>query len=384
MRKLASIQKVVGTAPIEGADVIEVAFVLGWQVVVKKGEFKAGDLVVFYEIDSFLPASDSRYESFKERFTTWDGKLGMRLKTIKLRKTLSQGLVLGVDKFSEIKNPQEGDDVTELLKIEKWEVIEKGSNAGTRALGSGKTFPPFIQKTDQERIQNYGAMVEKALDEEFEATVKKDGSSLTVFVVQPDSKYYDIAKDFESKKVKSKKVKGLVASIKMWFSNLFSEKKPVTGICSRNILLAKEDDSNFHKATSKYALIQKLLASGKSYALQGELVAPDIQGNYEKVKDIEFHLFDIFDIDAQRYLLPMERRSFAQEWIIPHVTVLDVNSLNGFTSTSKGDNIVQKLLDFAEGKGDNDGVMREGVVFKSTTRDFSFKAISNSYLLKQK
>ena len=145
MRKLASIQKVVGTAPIEGADAIEIAFVLGWQVVVKKGEFKAGDLVVFYEIDSFLPASDSRYDSFKERFSTWDGKLGMRLKTIKLRKTLSQGLVLGVDKFSEIKNPKEGDDVTDLLKIEKWEIIEKGSNAGTRALGSGKTFPPFIQ-----------------------------------------------------------------------------------------------------------------------------------------------------------------------------------------------------------------------------------------------
>jgi len=149
-------------------------------------------------------------------------------------------------------------------------------------------------------------------------------------------------------------------------------------------MLAKEDDSNFHKAASKYALIQKLLASGKSYALQGELVAPDIQGNYEKVKDIEFHLFDIFDIDEQRYLLPMERRSFAQEWIIPHVTVIGTNSLNALTMTSKGDNIVQKLLDFAEGKGDNDGVMREGVVFKSTTRDFSFKAISNSYLLKQK
>ena len=140
----------------------------------------------------------------------------------------------------------------------------------------------------------------------------------------------------------------------------------------------------FIKLLQKYALIEKLLASGKSYALQGELVAPDIQGNYEKVKDIEFHLFDIFDIDEQRYLLPMERRGFAQEWRIPHVTVLGTNSLNALTMTSKGDNIVQKLLDFAEGKGDNDGVMREGVVFKSTTRDFSFKAISNSYLLKQK
>ena len=379
MRKLASIQTVVGTAPIEGADAIELAFVLGWQVVVKKGEFKAGDLVVFYEIDSFLPASDSRYETFKERFSTWDGKIGMRLKTIKLRKQLSQGLVLGLDKFPEIQNPKEGDDVTELLKIEKWEVLDKGSNTGTRAMGSGKTFPPFIQKTDQERIQNYGAMVEKALDEEFEATVKKDGSSLTVFVVQPNSKYYEIAKDFESKKTK-----GLFGKVKAWFINLFAQKNVISGICSRNILLAKEDDSNFHKAVIKYNLLEKLKSSGKSYALQGELVAPDIQSNYEKVEGIEFHLFDIFDIENQKYLLPLERKAFAEQYDIPHVTVIGYNALNILTMNSKGDNIVQKCLDFAEGKGDNAGAMREGVVFKSMTRDFSFKAISNSYLLKQK
>lgn len=377
-RKLASIQRVVGTAPIEGADVIEIAFVLGWQVVVKKGEFKEGDLVVFYEIDSFLPASDMRYETFKERFTTWNGKEGMRLKTIKLRKALSQGLVLGVDKFSEIINPQEGDDVTELLKIDKWEVIEKGSNAGTRAMGSGKQFPPFIQKTDQERIQNYGALVSKALEEEFEATVKKDGSSLTVFAVQPDSKFYKIAKDFEGKKTKFNLLKWL----KAFFVNTPIE--PITGVCSRNVMLDKEGDSNFHKVVAKYELISKLLAAGKSYALQGELVAPDIQGNYEKVKEVEFHLFDIFDIENQKYLLPDERKAFAKLHGIPHVTVLGTNSLNILTMTKDGDNVVQKCLDYAEGKGDNNGVMREGVVFKSTSRDFSFKAISNSYLLKQK
>ena len=295
MRKLASIQSVVGTAAIEGADAIELAFVLGWQVVVKKDEFKTGDLVVFYEIDSFLPASDSRYETFKERF------------------------------------------------------------------------------------QNYGAMVERALDEEFEATVKKDGSSLTVFVVQPDSKYFTIAKEFEAKKVK-----GLFSKVKIWFSNLFAEKSIITGICSRNIMLAKEDDSNFHKAVDKYNLLEKLKSSGKSYALQGELVAPDIQGNYEKVQDIEFHLFDVFDIDNQQYLLPLERKAFADKYDIPHVTVIGYNTLNILTMNSKGDNIVQKCLDFAEGRGDNAGVMREGVVFKSMSRDFSFKSISNSYLLKQK
>jgi RNA ligase (TIGR02306 family) len=376
-RKLASIQKVIGLAPIEGADSIEIAFVLGWQIVVRKGEFSVGDKVVFYEIDAFLPAEDIRYETFKERFITWDNKEGMRLRTIKLRKALSQGLILSVDKFQEIKNPKEGDDVTNLLKILKWEIIEKTSN-GSRAMGSGKTFPPFIQKTDQERIQNYGALVSKATEESFEVTVKKDGSSLTFYAVQPSSPYYQIAKDFESKKVK-----GLLNKIKKFFSKFTDKKIPVTGLCSRNILLDKEGDSNFSKVVLKYDLESKLLSSGKSYALQGELVAPDIQGNYEKVKDVEFHLFDVFDIDRQKYLTPDERVLFARAYNIPHVTVLSVGKLIDIMGDKEGD-IVKDCLAFAEGKGDNNGVMREGVVFKSLTRDFSFKAISNSYLLKQK
>lgn len=374
MRKLASIQKVVGTAAIEGADAIELAFVLGWQVVVKKGEFKEGDLVVFYEIDSFLPATDERYDSFKERFINWEGKQGMRLKTIKLRKQLSQGLVLGVDKFPEIKNPQEGDDVTELLKIEKWEVVEK-SNSGTRVQGSGKLFPSFIQKTDQERIQNYGALVEKALDEKFEVTVKKDGSSLTVFKVEPDSPYYKAATDIYKKK------QTLLQRIISFFKP--ETKEPVFGICSRNVLLSLEGESNFHKVVDKYALLEKLASLKGSYALQGELVAPDIQNNYEKVSDVEFHLFDIFNINTQKYLLPDEVIVTCENVGIPHATVLAYNmSLEDILKNSKGENVVQKCLDFAEGKGDNAGVMREGVVFKSLTRDFSFKAISNSYLLK--
>lgn len=376
MRKLASIQKIVGTAPIDGADAIEVAFVLGWQVVVKKGEFKAGDLVVFYEIDSFLSSEDSRYDSFKDRFIKWDGKEGMRLKTIKLRKTLSQGLVLGLDKFPEIKNPEEGLDVTELLKIEKWELPETSNNKGTRAQGSGKTFPPFIQKTDQERVQNYRVLVEKALDEEFEVTMKKDGSSITVFVVHPESPYYKTAKQFVTKKEKFNLFK--------WIKSLFiKDTTPVWGICSRNILLKQEDDSNFHKVVEKYGLLGKANACGKSVALQGELVAPNIQQNHEKVNDIEFHLFDIFDIDEQKYLLPAERQRLAKINDIPHVTIIATDKLKNVVANNNGENIVQKCLDFAEGDGDNKGVKREGVVFKSVTRDFSFKAISNSYLLKK-
>lgn len=84
MRKLASVQRVLNVRPIEGADLIEAVDVLGWTVVTQKSNnLKVGDLVIYYEVDAFLNAIDPRYASFEERFSNWEGKRGMRLKTIK-------------------------------------------------------------------------------------------------------------------------------------------------------------------------------------------------------------------------------------------------------------------------------------------------------------
>ena len=58
MRKLASIQRVWKIEPIEGADRIELAHVLGWQCVVNKGQFQPMDLAVYFEVDSFLPIQE--------------------------------------------------------------------------------------------------------------------------------------------------------------------------------------------------------------------------------------------------------------------------------------------------------------------------------------
>ena len=376
MRKLASVQVVKSVYPIDGADAIECVKINDWQVVVKKGEFSEGDLVVFYEIDAFLPAADHRYKSFEERFINWNGKRGMRLKTIRLRKQISQGLVLSVKNFPEIKNPEEGMDVTELLKIEKWE-NEPETPTGTRSMGSGKTFPPFIPKTDQERIQNYGKIVEGKLEEEFEVSIKLDGSSMTAFVVQPNSPHYKLAKEW----MKGKDKRNVFMKAVDYVKSFFIKDEPIVGFASRNILLRMEDTSNFGKAVAKYDLINKLLSQGSSYALQGEVIAPDIQKNYEKVKEVEFHLFDIFDIDKQQYLLPTNRLLVSHLMGVPHVPVLGYGKLRDIVADSKGNNVVEKCLDYAEGRGYNEGVKREGVVFKSMTSDFSFKAVSQSYLL---
>ncbi len=382
-RKLATIRRIADLVPIKGADRIELAIIDGWQVVTQKGQHVKGDLVVFYEIDSWLPAEDPRYASFEERFINWEGKRGMRLKTIKLRKELSQGLIMPVREFSELSGGVqagvvEGLDVTEVLKIVKWEQAEKANTSGV-ALKT-RDFPYFLRKTDQERIQNYGHMAKAALDKKFEVTVKKDGSSMTVFRVTPESIYYDDAVKLTRGKL------GFVAKVKQWFNDRRFGKQPVYGICSRNVLLPLEGDSNFHVAAKPVLDYLKLTANStldRSVAIQGELVAPSIQGNYEKVDGVEFHIFDVFNIERQNYYLPFIRRCWAEEAGLRHCTIVDKGTLREILRVPEGedDSVVARALVYASGAGDNEGVMREGVVFKAEDHDMSFKAVSNEYLL---
>lgn len=375
-RALASIKKIDALLPIKDADRIELAVIGGWQVVTQKGIHSVGDLVVFFEIDSFLPASDARYESFRDRFINWNGKEGMRVKTIKLKKQLSQGVILSLLDFPEIEATAAlGDDVTTKLGIEKWEVVEKENTSAVAS--KTRAFPYFLRKTDQERIQNYGHLVSHALDEEFEVTVKKDGSSMTVFRVDPASSYYKDALELMRGK------QSLWQKVKNYLSDKLGTAEAVYGICSRNVLLPLEGDSNFHKAARNvlFALENESEFNSASFAVQGEVVAPDIQGNYENVKEVEFHMFDLFDIEDQKYVLPGDRRAFAAVNYINHVKVVDGGMLRDIVRYQEGDDIVKKTLTYASGPGDNPGVMREGVVFKSKTRDFSFKAVSNEYLL---
>lgn len=391
MRNLASIQKIIGVRPIPGADMIEAVDVLGWTVVVKKGEFQVGDLCVYYEIDSFLNANDPRYATFEDRFINWDGKRGMRLKTIKLRKQISQGLVLKLDQFPEIKNPKEGDDVTELLNIEKWESLgdRNGNGGGMGAKTAGATaFPSFIRKTDQERVQNYINELPKHKDETFEVTIKLDGSSMTVFRIDNTSPLFDNAvKDIEKRKVRNKSAIGkLIYKFRKWIG---LEKTPtyLDGVCSRNIQLDPDGINHFSSFVQAHSILEKLGALGKNIAIQGELIGPSIQENYEKVQDFEYYIYDVFNIDEYKYELPAVSRSIADKLGLKYVPVLFENaSLSEYADKDNPEDyrkMADNILAFAEGPGMNQGVKREGVVFKSNSTEFSFKAISNSYLLKK-
>lgn len=397
MRKLATIQRITALTPIPGADMIETASVLGWQVVVKKGDFQVGDLAVYFEIDSWLDESIPAINvpAFQERFINWtdpDGKVrrGMRLKTIKLRKQISQGLILKISEFPELTAVSEGFDATEILRVEKWEPAEETKGNGPRQLGSGRQFPAFIQKTDQNRVQNVINQLEDALDEDFEVTIKLDGSSMTVFKLNKSSLFYqDYVEDIECKALR-----------KMgWFERLWwklrrkmglnNPPEEFFGVCSRNIELDPEGDSHFAQYVRDNGLFDKLLHGTlltENYAFQGELIAPSIQLNHEQVKEPRWYVFDVFNIDKQQYLLPGEARNVARCCGFDYVPVLYQNAkLSDFGPALPFDpkTTVEGILNFAEGSGMNPGVKREGVVFKSTSTPFSFKAISNSYLLKK-
>lgn len=119
-RALVTVQTISEILPIPGADNIELARVRGWQTVVKKGEFKAGNRCAFFEIDSFLPYNDERYAFLMNKGTiVYQGKRGYRLRTVRLRGQLSQGLVLPLDLFPILDTPDDGLDLTEAAGVIK-------------------------------------------------------------------------------------------------------------------------------------------------------------------------------------------------------------------------------------------------------------------------
>jgi len=268
---------------------------------------------------------------------TYNGKLGARLRTIRLRKQLSQGLFLPLTNFPEFKDREIGTDVTAELGIDKWEPPEPKVSGGTVIIEG--SFPNFISKTDQERAQNMLKGLVKNAGKEFEVTIKLDGSSMTVY-----------------------------------------RNGEKTGVCSRNFEVKEDEKNHYWNAAKEHKLIEALKSLDRNLALQGELIGEGMQGNPEKIKGRVFYVFDIYDIDNKKRLTPIERREVMKQFKennfeINHVPILDNLVL---------EHTVDQLLELAEGPSLNPDVKREGLVFKRLDGLFSFKAISNSYLEKNK
>ena len=151
-RKLASIVTIENLSPIPEADLIEVATVKGWKLVVKKNEFKVGDSAIYCEIDSFLPMREEFEFLRKTSYRKMRDLEGFRLKTIKLRGQISQGLLLPVDILGDL-HYQIGDDVTERLGIIKYEPPIPASLIGV-AKGPFSSLSPKRMKNGYRTWQN--------------------------------------------------------------------------------------------------------------------------------------------------------------------------------------------------------------------------------------
>ncbi len=336
MRKLATIRRIEAIDPIPGADAIEVATVGGWKVVVKKGEFWVDSMAVYLEVDSWVPNTLAPFLTKAGHHPkVFEGIEGERLKTVKLRGQLSQGLLLpSTVAFDQDVIPLEGEDVTELLGIVKWERPVPAQLAG---LVKGN-FPTLIPKTDQERVQNLSKEIAACQGMRFEVTEKLEGSSMTCYLI--DGEF---------------------------------------GVCSRNLDLKRDENNSFWAVAIRDGIEEKLRAHGRQIAIQGELIGPGIQDNIYRLSKPEYRVFDIYDIVAGEYMNPHDRRVLVEQLGLTHVPVLETEFVL--------DIAVDGLITKADGKsvmGDITGPLREGIVFKQVDGGMTFKAISNRYLLNEK
>ncbi|MCL1816149.1 MAG: RNA ligase (ATP) [Clostridiales bacterium] len=343
MRNLASVQAISAVRPIEGADAIELVIIKGWQCVAKKGEFAMGDLCVYFEVDSFLPI-DARYEFLRRtsyRSNEFMGE-GMRIKTITFRGEISQGLALPVSSFPEIEEKVMGTDITELLKVRKWEMPEVVGSSGVE-IGEK---PYGIPTTDETRLQSMTEFIEAFLGQPYYITTKMDGTSCTV--------YY---------------------------------KDGMVGVCGRNREY-KEDDSScaMWKLVHKKGLKEKLISLNENIAIQGEFCGHGIQKNRLKLLTPNLFVFDIVRLEENGARPKMglhDLQSYCGRLGLDMVPVEEVGD--------SFDYALDTLIEKARGKYSS-GADKEGIVVRTQKfqhnpelqHKMSFKVLNNDFLKKEK
>jgi RNA ligase (TIGR02306 family) len=348
MRKLASIQTVNAAEPIPNADAIEKIRVLGWWVVVKKGEFQPGDKLVYCEIDSLLPERAEfeflRPNCYKPAQTDGTGAViqaaGFRIKTIKLRGQVSQGICFPLSILPPGTATDDDTDVTEALAIRKWEPPQTGSSG--RVKGS---FPGFLPKTDETRVQVLEKVIDRHRGLTFYMTEKLDGTSFTAFIREGEF-----------------------------------------GVCSRNMLLDTTDEmSTLVRIAKRLGLEERLralsTARGFEVAIQGEVIGPGVQQNKYALPEITLRVFNVFNVTAYRFLDHPDFLSATAEMGLEAVPQLGTVELN---------HTVDELVSLSEGMSVlNAKAQREGIVLRPLAEvedpylgRLSFKAINPKFLLK--
>lgn len=357
MRKLASIEVIDNLEPIPNADRILKATVKGWECVVSKTDnFSIGDKVIYVEVDSVLPPKPE-FSFMKDR--------KYRVKTIKLKKQISQGLILPM---SYLKGSfKVGDDVTKILGITKYDPQQDAENKLIEHTKSNnplnsivrylfrfkwfrKLYSKFVVKncsfpthivtrTSEERLQNLSTPFKdwQSRRVPFYVTEKLDGCSATFFL--NDNKF---------------------------------------GVCSRNIWLRKEDNSCYWEVARRFQLEESLKALSKAFnfkrvVIQGEIIGNSIQGNKYKISGYDFYVFNII-LDGMK-LEPCKVKEVCKQFNLKVVPLL----YKGYTLPTT----IQELVEFSKGKSKiNTNTEREGLVIRNYDENISFKVINPNFLLK--
>lgn len=345
MRYLASVQKVWDILSIEGADAIELVKVLGWQCVAKKGEFHKGDLGVYFEIDSFLPVRPEfeflRANCYKKTDIMGEG---FKLRTMKFKGQVSQGLILPLDTFGDLlSGATVGTDATELLGVKKWEIEETATTGGT-VIG---VLPHDVPHTDETRVQSMPELIQEFGKMPYYITTKMDGSSHSLNIDE-DGKFH---------------------------------------VCGHNYEYKDDGTSSFYEFVKQKNFEKKMRECMetnryKTLTVQGEFCAPGIQRNRLKLTRPEWYVFTI-RINGERVNM-WTLISTADEIGAEIVPIEETG-----TDLADAYPTVDALLQRADGEYPNGG-KKEGIVIRTVTPVYSeliggplsMKVINNKYLLK--
>jgi RNA ligase (TIGR02306 family) len=350
VRKLASIQTVNAVEPIPNADAIEKVRVLAWWVVVKKGQHRPGDKVVYCEIDSLLPERPAfeflRAGSFRPAQTDPAGGVvlpaGFRIKTVKLRGQVSQGICFALSVLPPGAPADEGADVTDLLGALKWELQVPVGLGGTVKGG----FPAFLPRTDETRVQVLEPVLRRHRGKTFYVTEKLDGTSVTAFLRQGQF-----------------------------------------GICGRTLWMDETDESNSLVRLARGLKLEERLRAARERLgfdppVQAEVIGPGIQKNKYALKAVTLRVFNVLNLDTYRLLVHPAMLATLAEMGLEPVPQVGTNVL---------DHTVDELVAYSEGTSVlNPQVQREGIVLRPPVEEhdedvggrLSFKVINPKFLLK--
>ncbi len=398
-RELAYVVIIDGIEPIPGYDRVEHAIVGGWRVIVQKGQFKVGDPAIYFEIDSHVPADRECFAFLEKRH--------YKIKTLKMCKTLSQGLLMHASDFGwTIKNsviddhpviiddeskPHYATDESRFLtqklgvtyaddednsrkapsvdKYKKMEMCHRklfknpvihwfmrykfGRKVMFFFFGKKKDkkngWPSWVQKTDEERVQNMPWILNDEGD--WIATEKIDGTS-TTFTMK----------------------RGMLGKKQFY-------------VCSRNVCFGEENkpcyyDTNVYWEMAKKYDIYNMLAhmldakpDEEWITIQGETYGESVQKRDYSLKGHDFAAFNLI-FSSKGRVGTIEMIDILNDYHVPCVPVVEARmKINQFVT-------VDDILAYAEGASAIDKNPREGIVFRTTDGTKSFKAVSNSFLLK--